>query len=167
MKKYFQTKFWQAVALLVIVIIEIIGFNNQWKYCLMGKINPSWKISFLNNMEPIKIILVTLFILIIYLLWRSLKKDNIHPLFIVFLIKGFQVKGSDIIGIFNVVFTLCSIAWIGIELYVYTLNGILNACIYAEFMLLYPLIVACFLLPHSDPSKKKTVRKFSFPDLVL
>ena len=148
-----KNKTYQALVLVIIIAIEIFGFNDVWKYAILKAINPSINIWFIQNILALKFISILILLIIDILLWRSLKKHDNHPLFIVYLIKGFQVKGSDMIGIFNIVFTLCSISWIGIELYQNSLNSVQNGMIYALFMLLNPLFVAVFLIPHKENKK--------------
>jgi hypothetical protein len=131
-----KSKAKQAIILLLIIVIEIIGFNHQWHSLI-----PNIGVFFISNFILLKIVFIAVLITAISILYTKLKKKNNDPLFIVFLIKGFQVKGNDIVGIFNVVFTLCSISWIGIELYFHTFNGFLNALIFAVFMILYPLLI--------------------------
>lgn len=137
-----SVKLYQVLILLLIIAIEIIGFNQQ-----LHSLNSGIKEFLIYNSIWMKIVVIISIIIAISILFSKLKKKNNEPLFIVFLIKGFQVKGSDIVGIFNVVFTLSSISWIGIELYYHTLGGALNAGIYAGFMILYPLLIANYVLP--------------------
>jgi len=137
-----KAKTFQVLILLLIIAIEIIGFNRQ-----LHSWSPGIKEFLIYNSFWMKIVVVVLISIAISIFYLKLKKKNSEPLFIVFLIKGFQVKGSDIVGIFNVVFTLCSISWIGIELYYHTYCGVLNALIYAGFMILYPLLIANYVLP--------------------
>lgn len=147
MKAKTKTKLGQCITLLVVLIIESIGFNNEWKYCILKWLYPFLMNFFIVHLLAFKILSIVFLIVMIIIYWLRLKKDDEEPLFIVYLIKGFQVKGSDFIGILNVLFVLCSIAWIGVEFYTHTINGYLNAFIYAGFMLLYPLIVAYYFLP--------------------
>jgi len=137
-----KIKICQVIILLSIIAIEFIAFNQQLHSLSLGIIE-----FLIYNSIWMKIVVVVLIIIAISILYLKLKKNDNDPLFIVFLIKGFQVKGSDLVGIFNVVFTLCSIAWIGIELYYHTLSGVLNALIYAGFMILYPLLITNYVLP--------------------
>lgn len=137
-----HVKLFQVVILMLIIAIEIIGFNQQ-----LHSFIPGIEKFLIYNSLWMKIVIIVSIIIIIGILYSKQKKNESEPLFIIFLIKGFQVKGSDIIGIFNIVFTLCSISWIGIELYYHSLGGVLNAFIYAGFMILYPLIIANYVLP--------------------
>jgi len=141
-----KSKIYQAMILLSIIVIEIVGFNNQWKYDFLGLINANFQSFFAENLVWFKLIAILLIVASITFLWLKLWKKKNEPLFIVYLIKGFQVKGSDMLGVFNVVFTLCSIAWIGIEIYYNTISGFMNAVIYSGFMILYPLLLANYFL---------------------
>jgi len=152
MKSQKKVKLWQGIILFAILLIEIIGFHNEWKYCMLEGISPSLLNYFTKYLLASKIISIVLLITMIFTFWLKLYKEESEPLFIVYLIKGFQVKGSDLIGILNVIFVLCSIAWVGVEFYNHTLNGYLNSLIYACFLILYPLIVARYFLP-KEPSK--------------
>lgn len=147
MKAKTKTKLWQGIILLAVLLTEIIGFHNEWKYSILKCLNPFLMNFFIDHLLVFKILSIAFLITLITIYWLRLKKDDEEPLFIVYLIKGFQVKGSDFIGILNVLFVLCSIAWIGVEFYSHSLNGYLNALIYSGFMFLYPLIVAYYFLP--------------------
>lgn len=142
LQKGTKVKFGQVGILIVIIAIEIIGFSRQLHAWI-----PSIENFLDNNSTILKIIVNVLIIIAVVYLHNRLSKNKSEPLFIVFLVKGFQIKGSDFVGIFNIVFTLCSISWIGIELYSHSWGGLLNAFIYAGFMILYPLIIANYVLP--------------------
>ena len=144
----------QSLVLFSIILIEIVGFNNQWKYCFLGRLDLGLKELFISYLAWFKLTSIVFIVSLIIWLISKLRKQESEPLFIVYLIKGFQVKGSDLIGIFNVVFTLCSISWIGIEIYYQTVSGFLNALIYAGFMILYPLLIANYLLPPTNNDEK-------------
>lgn len=149
-------KYKQTIVLLIILIVEFIGFNETVKHICFNFIHPKLEPLFYLNINSVKgLCIIVLFVGNIYL-YFSLKNKQNEPLFIVYLIKGFQVKGSDIIGIFNVVFILSSISWIGIELYKHTLEGVLNALIFSSFMVLYPMLIAKCFLP--DNKNEKTTR---------
>ena len=149
-----KTKTKQSLILLLIIIIEIVGFNNHLKYIFFSWINPGLSDFFRSYLIAFKILAIGIIIFSIAILFFKLKKTKNEPLFIVYLIKGFQVKGSDLVGVFNVVFTLCSISWIGIEIYYQTFNGFLNAVIYAGFMIFYPLLIANYILPTPLPKEQ-------------
>lgn len=142
-----KTKIYEGIILLTIVVIEIFGFNNQWKYTLLNFIHPSFEQFFIHNINGFKISIILILLISILWIWISLRRNKNEPLFIIYLIKGFQVKGGDWIGVFNIMFTLISISWIGIELYSQNINGSLNASIFTCFLFLYPLIIAYFFLP--------------------
>lgn len=150
----------QTLILVLILAIEFIGFNNNLKYSLLNNISPALNLFFSSHLVLFKLIAVILIFCLTAFLYFKLEKDKNSPLFIVYLIKGFQVKGSDLVGILNVVFTLGSISWIGIEIYYQTLHGVLNALIYTGFMIIYPLLIANYFLP-------KTPNKEQHPPKVL
>lgn len=149
-----KTKIYEGIILLAIILIELFGFNNEYKYTLFSCISPAFEQFFIQNITGFKFFSILILLVLIVWMWVSLKRNNNDPLFIIFLIKGFQVKGSDWIGVFNIMFTLISISWIGIELYAQNLNGLLNAAIFTCFMFLYPLIIAYFFLP-VKPDRKE------------
>lgn len=155
----------QSLILLSIVIIEIVGFNNQWKYDFLSCVNLELGAFFSTNLIWFKAGIIIINIGLIFFLRHKLRETEKEPLFIVYLIKGFQVRGSDMIGIFNVIFVLCSVSWIGIEIYYNTINGFLNALIYASFMILYALLIANFFLPKhlqgNKPSPKILITALS------
>ena len=143
-----------GLTLLAILVIEFVGFNDDWKYRLLGSINTYWITVFANNLMWFKASALLIIALSVYCYLAKLRKLKHEPLYIVFLIKGFQVKGSDLLGVTNVIFTLCSISWIGMELYLVTINGVLNALIFTGFMILYPLICVSHFLPRPDEKEK-------------
>ena len=143
----------QSLTLLSILVIEFIGFNDHFKYQLLGSANTYWVTYFITNLVWFKLSAITVIAIFVFYYLGKLRKKKNEPLYIVFLIKGFQVKGSDLSGVFNVIFTLCSISWIGIELYFQTINGVLNALIFTGFMILYPLICVFHFI--SIPEEKE------------
>jgi hypothetical protein len=136
-------KICQFLILLIILTIEFIGFSHHFHL---------WHAHF---SILIKTAITLLQAISIYLLYSKLKKDKKNPLFIVILIKGFQSKGSDFIGIFNIVFMLCSIAWIGLEFYGHTLSGLFNAFIYFGFLILYPLFIITLFFSQNSANTKE------------
>ncbi|MEI6885550.1 MAG: hypothetical protein WCO02_13755 [Bacteroidota bacterium] len=144
-----KIKFYEGTILLAIVLIELFGFNNEFKYDLFNWVSPAFNSFFVLHINAFKLCIIAFLLISILLIYFILSRKKKEPLFIVYLIKGFQVKGSDWIGIFNIMFTLISIAWIGNELYAQTLNGVYNALIFICFMLLYPLICAILFLPQN------------------
>lgn len=154
MKTKTISKIYQGIILLGILIIELIGFQNEWKYNILCWVHPWLSNCFTSNIILIKVFIIALLIVFIAILWIKLKKSDEEPLFIIYLIKGFQVKGSDMIGVFNVIFIICSISWIGSEIYKYTPTSYLNAFIYACFMILYPLIIANYLIIRHPPRNR-------------
>lgn len=155
----------QSIVLFLIVAAEIFCFNKEWKYSLVRKVCPFLETCFSQNMPYIKLVFILLMFIVVLVLFTSLKNVKKDSLFIIFLIKGFQIKGSDVIGVFNVLFTLCSIAWIGNEIFRNSLHGFLNAIIYSEFLLLYPLFVVKFItrkeLDKPEPKPKLLITALS------
>jgi len=146
----------QSLVLLSVILIEIVGFNNQWKYVFLDWLNPRLADFFSVNLIWFKVAIIAISIALIYYLRYKLRKIEAEPLFIVYLIKGFQVRGSDIIGILNVIFVLCSVSWISIEIFFQTIDGFLNALIYASFMILYALMIANSFLTNYPEGKKQS-----------
>ena len=144
----------QSLTLLSILIIEFIGFNDHFKYQILGWINTCLQTFFTTYLIWFKVIAIAIIAFFVYFYLAKLRKKKHEPLYIAFLIKGFQVKGSDLTGVFNVIFTMCSISWIGIELYPQTIHGVLNALIFTGFMILYPLICTLYFLPLPGDKEK-------------
>jgi len=148
-----KTKLKKGLFLLLIIAFEIFLFNNNLKYFILGWICPGMTACIGANLIWIKIGLIFLIGILTTIIYLKLKKKKNEPLFIVYLIKGFHVKGSDLIGVFNVLFVLCSAAWISNEVYQQTLHGYLNALIYTGLLILYPIMIVYNFLPEPQPKE--------------
>lgn len=82
----------------------------------------------------------------------------------VYLIKGFQSKGSDLLGFLNILYTLCHIAWIGDEL---AAGEVLNAIIRVNFLILYPSVAALYLISDQKDAAIKHEPKVLITPLSL
>ncbi len=149
----------QGFFLLFIIAFEIFLFNNYLKYFIFKWICPGISGHIGANLIWIKIGLILIIGIWATFIYSKLKKRKNEPLFTVYLIKGFHVKGSDLIGVFNVLFVLCSAAWIGNEIYQQTSHGYLNALIYAGLLIVYPLVVVYYFLPKPQP-RSIIIQKF-------
>lgn len=147
--------------LILFLSIELFGFSNQLKYSVF----PNFINQLFNeHFFALKIICAVLISAAVYRIWQDLAKKEKQPLFMVYLIKGFQSKGSDFLGFLNILYTLCHIAWIGDEL---AAGEVLNAIIRVNFLIIYPSVAALYLIADQKDATIKHEPKVLITPLSL
>ncbi len=143
----------QFCILISIITIEIFGFSDQLKYEFSDYLFPSLTEFLICNLLWIKIGVIGLLFLSILCLLHELKRKDVKLFFIVFLIKGFQKKSSNFIGLANTLFVGYSMAVIFKEFGLRNNNGILNGLIYLGFLLVYSMVIANYFVKITPKGK--------------
>ncbi len=160
-----KTKIWQFLILLLIVIIEIIGFSDEFKYYLINSVSINFGMFFRDNLIWFKVSTIIILIISIFYLRSKLRKSKIELFFIIFFIKSLQKRPNHWVGLANMLFVLTSIGAISKEFFISSFDSILNGLIIAGFMIIYSIISAIYFI--KEPSDKKSEPKVLITALSL
>ncbi len=160
-----KTKIWQFLILLLIVIIEIIGFSDKFKYYLINSVSINFGMFFRENLIWFKVSTIIILIISIFYLRSKLRKSKIELFFIIFFIKSLQKRPNHWVGLANMLFVLTSIGAISKEFFDSSFDSVLNGIIMGGFMIVYSMISAIYFI--KKPSDKTQEPKILITALSL